>query len=369
MTVCTRLIRSALVGSVAIFLVAACSEKPQPPTPRPVMVTQPAPATGDWTAFAGIVVAHRQPELAFRVAGRIASRSAEVGDRIREGQVLAELDSVDFALRVDAAKAQLESARSEEVLARSERDRYRSLLDERLISQSDFDSRQTRLEAAQARVREAQAQLSVAMNQLAYTQLLAPADGVVVERRAEAGQVVAAGQSVFVLAVDGAREIAISVPERDIAHFAVGDAVEVELWARQGRRVSGTINELSPEADVQGRTYAARVAFDAQALGAELGQSARVFVAADATGALTLPLPSVARFGDSPFVWVLAPDGVTLQRRPVTIASFEQDRAIVGDGLRPDDWVVVAGVSLLQDGQRVQPVDSENRPISLLDPR
>jgi multidrug efflux system membrane fusion protein len=334
------------------------------------MVTQPAPATGDWTAFAGIVVAHRQPELAFRVAGRIVSRSVEVGDRIREGQVLAELDNVDFALRVDAAKAQLESARSEEVLASSERDRYRSLLDERLISQSDFDSRQTRLEAAQARVREAQAQLSVAMNQLAYTQLLAPADGVVVERRAEAGQVVAAGQSVFVLAVDGAREIAISVPERDIAHFAIGDAVQVELWARQGRRVSGTISELSPEADVQGRTYAARIAFDTQAIGgAELGQSARVYVAADATGALTLPLPSVARFGDSPFVWVLAPDGVTLQRRPVTIASFEQDRAIVADGLRPDDWIVVAGVSLLQDGQRVQPVDSENRPISLLDPR
>jgi multidrug efflux system membrane fusion protein len=124
------------------------------------------------------------------------------------------------------------------------------------------------------------------------------------------------------------------------------------------------------EADVQGRTYAARIAFDTQAIGgAELGQSARVYVAADATGALTLPLPSVARFGDSPFVWVLAPDGVTLQRRPVTIASFEQDRAIVADGLRPDDWIVVAGVSLLQDGQRVQPVDSENRPISLLDPR
>ncbi|PKL96955.1 MAG: efflux RND transporter periplasmic adaptor subunit, partial [Gammaproteobacteria bacterium HGW-Gammaproteobacteria-7] len=232
MTVCTRLIRSVLVGSAAIFLVVSCSDKPQPPTPRPVMVTQPKPATDDWTAFAGTVVAHEQPELAFRVAGRITSRTAEVGERVREGQVLAELDRADFVLQVDASQAQLASARSDLELARSERDRYRSLLDERLISQSDFDARNTRLEAAQARVREAQAQLSVAQNQLAYARLVAPADGVIVERRAEAGQVVSAGQTVFVIAVSGAREIAISVPEREISKFTLGDAVQVELWAR-----------------------------------------------------------------------------------------------------------------------------------------
>ncbi len=351
---------------LVLLVLAACRGEPPEPLARPVMVTQPVPAAGDWSLFAGAVVAHDQPDLAFRVAGRILRRSVDVGQRVRAGQVLAELDPADFDLRVQAAGAQLASAQAEYSLAQAELERYQTLRERRLVSQSELDSRQTRFEGAEARVAEAEAQLAVARNQLDYTRLLAPADGAVVERRADAGQVVAAGQTVFVLAVDGPREIAISLSERDIGQFRIGQQVQVELWARPGRRVAGQIDELAPEADAMGRTYAARIAFDSAAIDAELGQSARVLIARSQDSSLALPLPAVTRFADAPFVWVLAPDGGSVTRREVTVASFDEQHAVVSGGLSASDWVVAAGAALLQEGQRVKPVDRENRPITLV---
>lgn len=355
-------VRIALALGLCVGL-AACGPDAVEPPPRPVMVAQPEPAAPVAVAFAATVVAREQPELAFRVGGRIIARKVDAGARVRAGQVLAELDPDDLSLQVEAARAQVAAAESERRLAETERDRYRALLERQLISPSDFDARQARLEAAAARLREAEAQLAVARNQAGYARLEAPVDGVIVERRADVGQVVAAGQAVFVLAVDGPREVAFSVPERDIGGFALGQAVTVETWAQPGRRIRGRVRELSPEADALGRTYAARVALEAADFDPELGQSARVFVAGNDHGALMLPLPAAARFGEESFVWVLAEDGSTLQRRMVTISRYLEDRVVIEDGITADDWVVVAGTSLLEDGQRVRAVDRDNRPV------
>ena len=104
------------------------------------------------------------------------------------------------------------------------------MLERGLVSQSLFDAKQAAFTAAQAQTSNARAQLAVMQNQRDYARLTAPQDGVIATRLAEAGQVVAAGQTVFVLAADGEREVAISVPENQIARFPVGTPVMVELW-------------------------------------------------------------------------------------------------------------------------------------------
>jgi membrane fusion protein, multidrug efflux system len=118
----------------------------------------------------------------------------------------------------------------------------------------------------------------VASNQASYAVLRAPQDGVIAQRQVEVGQVVSAGQTVFTLAADGEREVLISLPEQAFGRFKIGLPVPVELWSQPGQRFSGRIRELSPSADPKSRTFAARIAFTAGKVPAELGQSARVFI-------------------------------------------------------------------------------------------
>jgi len=252
------------------------------------------------------------------------------------------------------------------VRARDEHKRYAALAAQQLVSRSALDAQTAALKAAQGQADAARSNLDVARNQAAYAQLRAPADGVIASRQAEAGQVVAAGQAIYTLAADGAREVAIALPESGIRDFAVGQAVEVELWNRPGRRWPGTIREIAPAADAQARTYATRVSLAAEALDAvELGQSARVYVAHAKGGALSVPLAAVqpGKTQQQAGVWVVDPAKGTLQLRPVTLGAYGAERVPVLAGLKREDWVVAAGGHLLREGQPVTAVDRANKPV------
>jgi multidrug efflux system membrane fusion protein len=353
------------------LLLAACSpaEPESDTTPRPALVVQPGTGDALRDIYPGEIRARYEPELAFRIGGKISRRMVTVGDRVEAGQPLAELNAEDVGLELDAARARLASARSDQRLARSELERYRTLLDRQVISESQFDSVESRAEASDAQLEQARAQLKVASNQADYAVLEAPDTGVIAQRLAEAGQVVAAGQAVFVLAVDGDREVVIDLPEQDVKRFQVGDEVTIELWARPGEPFPGRIRELAPAADPSSRTFEARVAFDNDTAGAELGQSARVLVDHANGGAdvLTVPLAAVTADQGERFVWVVNPGDQTLVKTPVRTGAYREDRVPVLDGLAADDWVVAAGTQVLREGQKVRPVDRQNRQISLGD--
>ena len=364
--------RYPLLALLPLALVmAACSpaEPESDTSPRPALVVQPGTGDALRDIYPGEVRARYEPELAFRIGGKISRRMVTVGDRVEAGQPLAELNAEDVRLELDAARARLASARSDQRLARSELERYRTLLERQVISQSQFDSVESRAEASDAQLEQARAQLKVAGNQADYAVLEAPETGVIAQRLAEAGQVVAAGQAVFVLAVDGDREVVIDLPEQDVKRFQVGDEVAIELWSRPGEPFPGRIRELAPAADPSSRTFEARVAFDNDTADANLGQSARVLVDHANGGAdvLTVPLAAVTADQGEPFVWVVNPDDHTLVKTPVRTGAYREDRVPVLEGLSADDWVVAAGTQVLREGQKVRPVDRQNRQVSLGD--
>ena len=364
--------RYPLLALLPLALVmAACSpaEPESDTSPRPALVVQPGTGDALRDIYPGEVRARYEPELAFRIGGKISRRMVTVGDRVEAGQPLAELNAEDVRLELDAARARLASARSDQRLARSELERYRTLLERQVISQSQFDSVESRAEASDAQLEQARAQLKVASNQADYAVLEAPETGVIAQRLAEAGQVVAAGQAVFVLAVDGDREVVIDLPEQDVKRFQVGDEVAIELWSRPGEPFPGRIRELAPAADPSSRTFEARVAFDNDTADANLGQSARVLVDHANGGAdvLTVPLAAVTADQGESFVWVVNPDDATLVKTPVRTGAYREDRVPVLEGLSADDWVVAAGTQVLREGQKVRPVDRRNRQVSLGD--
>ncbi|MFA5683891.1 MAG: efflux RND transporter periplasmic adaptor subunit [Lysobacteraceae bacterium] len=346
--------------------VVGCGNGTQAPSPpRPVLVTQPTEATQAYTVFPGEVRARHEPALGFRVGGKILRRLAEVGERVEPGQTLAELDPDDMRLQAQAAAAQLAAARAELDLARSEAERHAALLARRLISESLHEARQTQLRAAQARVGQAEAQLDVARNQAGYARLQADVAGVVMRRLAEAGQVVAAGQTVYVIAADGEREVAIDLPEQDIGHYAPGQRVMVSLWSRPDQPLQGTLRELAPAADPASRTYAARIRLEGGAQGVELGQSARVIFPRQGATLLELPLSAVSADAQGAHVWVIDPSGPVVRRREVEVARFGDETAILRSGLGAGVWVVSAGGHLLAEGQPVRPVDRDNRAVAV----
>lgn len=359
----------ALPAAGLLAVVTACGNGSEPAErPRPVMVVQPTPAAAAFEAYSGEVRARHEPQLAFRIGGKIARRHVDVGDPVRAGQLLAELDPDDLRLQMEAVKAQLTAAEADLALAESELERHRALLDRQLISASLLDARETAQRAAEAQVRQVRAQLEATRNQVGYARLTAPSSGLIAQRLAEAGQVVAAGQPVFVLAAAGEREVAIALPEQRIDRFAVGQAVLVELWSRPGERIPGTLRELARSADPASRTFAARVAFEASADGTELGQSARVYAARNGAPALALPLTAVSADDGQSFVWVVDPAEQRLRKTLVQTGPYRQDSVPVLDGVSAGQWVVAAGVHLLRDGQRVLAVDRDNRPVKLTPP-
>lgn len=351
---------------------AACGGGDAPAVPvRPVLVVHPGGgAEAAALAFAGEVRAREESTLSFRVAGNLVKRFVDVGDAVRRGDLLAELDPGDLRLQAQAAQAQLAAAEAELARAGADRARFARLAQQQLVSRSALDAQNAAYAAAAGQAKAARANLDVARNQAGYSQLRAPRDGVIAARQAEAGQVVAAGQAVFSLAGDAGREIAIALPESVIRGFRVGQPVLVELWNAPATRLPGTIREIAPAADPQTRTYAARVALAGAAADAvELGQSARVYARAGdddaAQSALTLPLAAIQRgAGGATAVWVVDPASHALHSTPVRLGAFAEDSVPVLGGIDASDWIVAAGGHLLREGEVVLPVDRDNRPIN-----
>lgn len=359
-----------LVSGLLAGTLAACGGSEEAaPAPRPVLVAHPQTAGGSAaSAYPGEVRARQESTLSFRVGGNLVRRHVDVGDAVRRGQVLAELDPGDLRLQAEAARAQAGAASAELQRAAAERARYEKLLADQLISRSAYDQANTAYKAAAGQAEAARANLDVARNQAGYTQLRAPRDGVIATRQAEAGQVVGAGQAVFTLSGDAGREIAIALPEASIRDYSVGQPALVELWNAPGERLPGTIREIAPAADPQARTYAARVALAPDAAKAvELGQSARVYLQDASTDqSLRVPLSAIQRRnGSGAAAWVVDPASRKLKLVPVRAGAFGDEGVPVLSGLKASDWVVVAGGHLLREGQVVAPVDRDNRPVVL----
>lgn len=344
---------------LAVALLAACGKEEIAKAPeemRTVRVLQVAERqTARHLAYAGEVRARYETRLAFRVGGKLTDRSVQVGSRVKAGQQIARIDTSDFQLAADSARAQVVSAEADRALADADLKRYRNLRDKNFISQAEYERRAQALAVAQARLEAVRAQHRQTENQALYGTLRTDAAGVITGVEADAGQVVAAGQTVARLARAGEKEVAFAVPESHRGAFQRAGGFKVEVSALPGRSWNGKLRELSPAADPATRTYAARVSILDAPEALELGMSARVEAStAVRFKGIELPLAALYSRGDTPQVYVLQRDD-TVKLQPIKVGSMTEDGLLVESGLQPGDRVVTAGAQLLRPGQRVKP--------------
>jgi RND family efflux transporter MFP subunit len=342
-------------------MLAACQAEtaPAPKSERPVQVQRVAFETGATAReFVGVVRARYETDLGFRVAGKIVIRVVNVGDRVRIGDVIARLDARDLQLQVESAEAELAAATSNLSQAASDLQRYATLKSRGYAAIADFDRKQAANDEAEGRLTRARRALDLARNQLAYAELKSDADGVITATLAEAGQVVAIGQAVARLAHQGEKEAVVSLPETWLGEAQQARAT-VRLWSDRDRSFQARLRELSPQADPATRTFAARFTIlDADADTVAFGMTATVTLAREReTPVARLPLAAVLNRGTGPTVYVVDDSGA-LVLRPVTVASFTGDSALITGGVNNGDRIVTLGVQTLEAGVRVRTIEA-----------
>ena len=346
-------------GGASLFLVA-CSRPapPQEPIRAVKIMTVGVNTFSSGYEFAGEVRAKVESRLGFRISGKIIKRQAELGQRVKAGQVLAQLDPQDYKLAADAARAQLQAAATNRDLAASDFKRYKELKDQNFISGAELERRESTLKAAQAQYEQAQSQLAVQGNQASYASLVADVAGVVTAVEAEPGQVVTAGTPVVRIAADGARDIVFSVPEDKITSFKPGMLVKVRGWV-QDTQLTASVREVGASADPLTRTYQVKAALGKPDVAPPLGATVYVLPpglggsGAEGLQVVKLPTSALRQEGKASAVWVLDKSTMTLKSQTVQIATADGNEAVIAAGLQPGMLVVSAGVHVLSPGQKV----------------
>ena len=234
----------SIAALVAVAMLAACSKPAPTEEPiRAVRVITVGEASFDATyEFAAEVRARSESRLSFRVAGKMIRRQAELGQRVKAGQVLAQLDPQDYKLAADAAQAQVAAAATNRDLAAADFKRFKELKEQNFISGAELERRESVLKAAQATLQQTQAQLSSQGNQARYTNLVADVSGVVTAVEAEPGQVVTAGTPVLQLRDP-------TLDREQVTRQAMVDSLSAELTRADAGRASGASEVLRANID------------------------------------------------------------------------------------------------------------------------
>jgi RND family efflux transporter MFP subunit len=347
---------SALLITGVIVGVAGCSQKQEidPRTkPELVRIVEVGSSSGADRAFTGVVSARVQSDLGFRIPGKITKRLVDTGQFVRAGQPLLMIDRTDYGHAITARTETVTAAKAKAVQAAADEARYRGLVKSGAVSASIYDQIKAASDAAQADLAAAKAQELVARDEDAYSQLLADADGVVIETLAEPGQVVTAGQTVVRLARSGPREAAVNLPET--LRPALGSTAYATLYGST-TTVPVRLRQLSNAADPQTRTFEARYVLEGAAANAPLGATVTVHLSgAVSADSLQIPVSSILDQGKGPGIWLLNPTTSTVSFQPVQVRQLGEELATISGNLHPGQQIVALGVHLLHDGDHVRP--------------
>ena len=349
--------------AAAGLLAHACGEPPPPAEPvvRPVRYVTAQATGGQRTrTFSGVARAGVESSLSFRVAGAIARLDVGVGDRVRAGSPIAELDPVDYELQVREAEASLRQAEARAGNAEADLRRVRGLYENDNAARTDLDAATAAADSAAAQVESVAQRLDLVRRQVGYTRLTAPVAGAIADVLAEVNENVSPGQPVVVLASGSTPEVGFAVPEALIREVREGMPVTVGLDAIPGARFDGVVTEVGVATTATGTTFPVTVRLGADAAEIRSGMAAVVDMVLgdeDAPDRFIVPGQAVGEDRGGRFVFVaeLSAGGpAVVRRRPVTVGAFAAGGLEVLDGIAAGDRVVVAGVNRLQDGDEVR---------------
>jgi RND family efflux transporter MFP subunit len=348
---------STLIACAALALLSGCQRGQDEDVVeiRPVRVITIADrASNGSVSLTGTVQAQSEINQSFRIGGRVVERLVDVGDTVKPGQLVARLDPQNEESGLQSARAQRVAAGAQLVEAQNNHTRMRDLVAEDAVPRASFDQAVALLQTAQSQVESAQSQVSLAENRLSYTRLVSEVAGVVTERGAEPGEVVAAGRMIVQVAREAARDAVFGVPAQIKDSAPENPEITVALTSDPTITAKGRVREMSPRADPVTGTFAIRVALLDAPPAMRLGSTVTGTMKFGATIGIEIPASALVRTDGKSAVWIVDPAALTVSLRTIEVQAQDPDSVQVGAGLNPGDVVVTAGVHALRPGQKVR---------------
>jgi multidrug efflux system membrane fusion protein len=350
---------------VLILAAFGCGKEEKPPEViRSIRWTKVAEtSTKQVRMISGTTKPVDQTALSFAVGGTVETVKVRLGDQVKKGQVLAELDQLPFVLGVRDAEAELSKAQAIVVERRANYERYVALYESNNASKAELDEARASFDSAKSQVEAAMAKLGLARRDLRKTQLKAPFNGTISVKEIEPFVEVPVGKAVFGLdGVESGFEVSAAVPDSVLINLSLGDEAEVVFPTLNNRKVPGVITELGSRSRTAS-TYPVTVQLQEQFPDLRSGMSVEVafeFILESETGepimaGLAVPLAAILVGEEKThFVFIYDEKSSTVKKTQVKALNIRENDVIVEPGaLKAGDIIATAGVQFLADGQKV----------------
>lgn len=371
-------IRNSLLATFTLISVIGCgnsnapgSQANQPPPPK-IKIAQPlSQQVTEWDEYTGRIEAVNSVDIRARVSGYLEKVNFKAGDKVRKGDLLFLIDPKPFAAQLSYAEAELERAKSKHELAKNDLSRAERLFRGKAISEEELDARSKGLRETLAAVESAKANVHTAQLNLEFTNIRAPIDGRIGRELITAGNLVSGSGAdatllSFIVTTDPVY-VYVDADERSVLKYrrqaqkkddSPGNGktpVELAVADEVNFPHQGHLDYISPRADTATGTVTLRGILANPDELLSPGFFARMRVRASAPyPAILLPERAIGTDQAQRFIWVVNQDNQVEYRKVELGAHIGQSRVIT-QGLKPEEWVVIEGISKLKPGIKVNP--------------
>jgi RND family efflux transporter MFP subunit len=356
-----RSIALAIVASA--LLVAGCEEEAEISAPPPIrsikyMKLEDGAAIQK-RRISGVIAAVATSEVAFQTGGQVVKLNKKVGDIVKSGEVVAELDPEPLRLRLATAQAELAKANASVADNESKFSQQKSLFDKGYATRTNYESALAAMRTSKGARGVAQSQVQIARRDLRKASLVAPFSGVVAKQSIDQYEEVASGQGIYTIQSAGDAEVRVSLPETLINAVSVGDKAEVLVDLVTTKPLPGRVTEIAPIAEGV-NAYPVTVRLDEAPDALRPGMSAEVvfaFLPEQVQGVFQIPIPAYRAHTDREGGQVYVFESGKLAARQVTVVEVSGNALQITGAVKPGEIIATAGISLLYDGMPARLLD------------
>ncbi|OQY42467.1 MAG: hypothetical protein B6227_01920 [Fusobacteriia bacterium 4572_74] len=385
--------KKILIAILVIFALGACGKDKEESVqiekkPRSVRYVIAADKGVEYSrTFSGNIISEIESKLSFRVAGTIENKYFKLGDSVKKGQILAQLDEENYKLSVEnslaqyehslagvaQAEARLKSAEASFVNSKNEFSRMEKLYYDDNVSKSDYDNAKANKDVTEAQLTESKASknsaiaslkasnMQLAQNKLnlGYTKLIAPQNGFIVSEDREINETITAGTPIYTVSLGDTLETETFIPENLVVNLNRGQEVAIEVNALPGKIYRGIVKEIGSSSTGYGNSFPLKITLLENDSQIKPGMSTKITfdLSHKKDSQIIIPLSAIEQdAAGNKFVYILTniAEGVAAAKKTViTLGKTYSEGVAVMDGIKTGDYIVSSGVSQIADGQKV----------------
>ncbi|MGL4307282.1 MAG: efflux RND transporter periplasmic adaptor subunit [Cetobacterium sp.] len=311
--------------------------------------------------YSGIVKSEALSNLSFRVSGTMIKKFVDIGDSIKKGEILAQLDNTEYQVKYQQSLADLHKGEALLADAKANYERSKTLYLENSISKAQFQSSLANYESSLSSVVALRKGVEYANIQLGYTNLIAPADGTIGSVETEVNQVVSPQNTIFTLNTTGQQSVEFTVSESIVPLLNLGEPVKLRIDSLGGIEVPGKITNIGTVSSGFGNTYPVKAEIESTNPQIRAGMTATVKLNVglnkNSDKVMVIPLSSILKdFDGKEYVYIIKDikdEAGVVEKKLVKTGQVSNLGIEIIDGLKPGEFIVSRGAGRLQEGEKV----------------